>query len=135
MVRASASPSVDLGFIPLVESLQKTLKIIFTASLLDARHLGEVVENKRLLVVPLDKAINGTPSPLCARHVAQFSFPREGWWQEGHPIVKQMRCYENEDYLLWQPFGKHPVVASSTANYQKTIATNIVFIELSMEGK
>ena len=44
VVRASASQSVDLDFIPLVESYQKTLKMVSTASLLDARHLGEVVE-------------------------------------------------------------------------------------------
>ena len=46
MVRASGSQSVDLGFNFLVESYQKTLKMVFTASLLVARHLGEVVENK-----------------------------------------------------------------------------------------
>ena len=63
VVRASASKSVDLGFIPLVESHQKTLKMASTASLLDARHLGEVVENKPAssLVVSLGKALNGTP--------------------------------------------------------------------------
>ena len=63
VVRASASQSVDLGFIPLVESYQKTLKMVFTASLLGARHLGEVVENKPAssLVVSLGKALNGTP--------------------------------------------------------------------------
>ena len=91
--------------------------MIFTASLLDARHLGEVVENKRLLVVPLDKAINGTPSALCARHVAQFSFPRKRWWQEGHPIVKQMRCYKNEDYLLWQASGGSVQYSQLPKNY------------------
>ena len=46
VVRASASQSVDLGFIPLVKSYQKTLKIESIASLLGARHLWEVVENK-----------------------------------------------------------------------------------------
>ena len=75
MVRASASHSVDLRFIPLVESYQKTLKMVSTASLLGARHLGEVVENKpeSSLVVSLGKALNGTPPPLCGRQVAQFS--------------------------------------------------------------
>ena len=44
VVRASASKSVDLGFNPLVESYQKTFKkMVSTASLLGARHLGEVV--------------------------------------------------------------------------------------------
>ena len=63
VVRASASQSVDLGFIPLVESYQKTLKMVSTASLLGARHLGEVVENKPAssFVVSLGKALNGTP--------------------------------------------------------------------------
>ena len=63
MVRASASQSVDLGFIPLVESYQKTLKMVSTASLLGAQHLWEVVENKLTssLAVSLGKALNGTP--------------------------------------------------------------------------
>ena len=63
VVRASASQSVDLGFIPLVESYQKTLKNGIKASLLGARHLGEVLENKPAssLVVSLGKALNGTP--------------------------------------------------------------------------
>ena len=64
MVRASASQSVDLGFIPLVESYQKILKkTLSIASLLGAQHLWEVVENKpaSLLVVSLGKALNGTP--------------------------------------------------------------------------
>ena len=63
MIRASASQSVDLGFIPLVESYQKTFKkMVFIAFLLGARHLWEVVENKpaSLLVVSLGKALNGT---------------------------------------------------------------------------
>ena len=63
VVRAFASQSVDLGFIPFVESYQKTLKMVSIASLLGARHLWEVVENKPAssLVVFLDKALNGTP--------------------------------------------------------------------------
>ena len=62
MVRASASQSVDLGFIPLVESYKKTLKMVSAASLLGARHLWEVVENKPAssLLVSLGKALNGT---------------------------------------------------------------------------
>ena len=61
MVRASASQSVDLGFIPLVESYQKTLKNGIHS--FPAWHLGEVVENKPAssLVVSLGKALNGTP--------------------------------------------------------------------------
>ena len=63
VVRASASQSVDLGFIPLVESYQKTLKNGIRSFLLGARHLRKVVENKPAssLVVSLGKALNGTP--------------------------------------------------------------------------
>ena len=73
--------------------------MVFTASLLGTRHLGEVVENKLAssLVVSLGKALNWTPPPLCGRQVAQFSLRIEGWWQEGHPIVKQMPCYKDAD--------------------------------------
>ena len=62
VVGASASQSVDLGFIPFVESYRKTLKMVSIASLLGARHLWEVVENKPAssLVVSLGKAHNGT---------------------------------------------------------------------------
>ena len=63
MVRASASQSVDLGFIPQVESYQKTLKNgIHSFSPGRSAH-RDSVENKpaSLLVVPLGKALNGTP--------------------------------------------------------------------------
>ena len=61
MVRASVSQSVDLGFNPLVESYQMTLKNGIHS--FSARHLTEVVENKPAssLVVSLGKALNGTP--------------------------------------------------------------------------
>ena len=39
MVRASASQSIYLGFISLVESYQTTLKMVSTASLLGVQHL------------------------------------------------------------------------------------------------
>ena len=60
VVKASASHSVDLGFIPFVESCQKTLKMVSITSLLDAQHLWEIVENKPAssLVVSLGKAPN-----------------------------------------------------------------------------
>ena len=47
--------------------------MISTASLLGARHLGEVVENKpaNSLLVSLGKALNGTLLSLCGRQVAQ----------------------------------------------------------------
>ena len=75
MVRASDLQSVDLKFNPLVKSYQKTEKMASTASLLGARHLGEVVENKPAssLVVFLGKALNGTPPPFCERQVAQMA--------------------------------------------------------------
>ena len=52
-----------MGVIPFVESYQNTLKMVSTASLLGARHLWEVVENKPAssLVVSLGKALIGTP--------------------------------------------------------------------------
>ena len=72
VVRASASWSVDLGFIPFVESYQKTLKTVSTAFLLGARHLGGVVENKPASsLVSLGKAPNGTLPPSCGRQAAQ----------------------------------------------------------------
>ena len=63
VVGASSSHSADLGFNPLVESYQKTLKMVSIAFLLIVRHLRKVVENKPAssLVVSLGKALNGTP--------------------------------------------------------------------------
>ena len=71
MVRASALQSVDLVFIFQVESHQKTLKMVSTASLLGARHIRDSVENKpaSLLVVSLGKALNGMPPSLCGRQM------------------------------------------------------------------
>ena len=71
MVRASASQSVDLGFISLVESYQKTLKMVFTASLLGAQQNRNSVKNKpaSFLVVSLGKALNGMPPSLCGRQM------------------------------------------------------------------
>ena len=58
MVRASASGAVDLGLIP-NRVKPMTLKLIFTASLPDAQHQRDSVENKpaSLLVVLLGKAV------------------------------------------------------------------------------
>ena len=68
----------QLVFVPLVESYQKTLKMLFTASVLGARLLEEVVENKPASsLVSLGKALNGMPTHLCGRQVAQT--PRK--WQ------------------------------------------------------
>ena len=79
--------------------------MLSAASLLGARHLVEVVENKpaSLLVVSLGKTLNRTPLPLCGRQVAQFSLRIEGWWQEGHLTVKQMPCNKNADIYYGDP--------------------------------
>ena len=83
MVRASALQSVDLGFIPLVESYRKTLKMVSIASLLDARHLWEAVENKSesSLVVSLERHLTGRPTFM---------------WKTGDPEMatpKRVRTY------------------------------------------
>ena len=60
VVRASASGAVDLGLIPSRIQLM-TIKLVFTAFLLDAQHYRNNVANKSasLLVVSLGKALNG----------------------------------------------------------------------------
>ena len=81
MVRASTLQSVDLGLISQVESYQKTSKMVFTASLLDAQQNRDSVENKpeSLLVVSLGKALNGMPPSSCGRQVAgRSSFQQTG---------------------------------------------------------
>ena len=62
--------------------------MVFTVSLLGAQHLVEVVENKPAssLVVTLDKALNGTPQPLCGRQVAQTSRKWQLLSECGHPV-------------------------------------------------
>ena len=72
MVRASASQSVDLGFISLVESYQKTLKNgIHRFPAWRSAKKRDSVENKpaSLLVVSLGKALNGMPPSLCGRQM------------------------------------------------------------------
>ena len=85
VVRASASHSVDLGFIPLVESYLKTLKNAIYC--FPAWHLREVVENKpaNLLVVSMGKAQRGAP-PLCRRQVAQTTRKWQLPSECGHPV-------------------------------------------------
>ena len=74
MVRVSASQSVDMGFIPLVELYQKTLKNdfhSFPSWRLGFRECcGEQPASS--LVVFLVKALGGTPPPLCGRQVAHI---------------------------------------------------------------
>ena len=85
---ASALQLVDLGFNSLVESYQKTEKNGIHSFPAWRSAFGEVVENKPAssLVVSLGKTLNGTPTPLCGRQVAQI--PRK--WQIpsecGHPV-------------------------------------------------
>ena len=47
--------------------------MVSTTSLLGTLYLRDVVENKlaSLLVMPLGKALNGTPPPLCEKQAAQ----------------------------------------------------------------
>ena len=59
MVRASAAGAVDLGLIP-SRVKPMTLKLVFTATLLDAQPAS-------LFVVPLRKALNGTALFWCGR--------------------------------------------------------------------
>ena len=49
-----------------------TLKLVFTASLLDVQHLRDSVEIQpaSLLVVPLGKALYGIPPSWCGRQMA-----------------------------------------------------------------
>ena len=72
VVRASASQSVDLGFIPQVESYQKTLKSGIHSFPAWRSVYRNSVEKKpaSLLVVSFGMALNGTPPPSCSRQVA-----------------------------------------------------------------
>ena len=71
VVRASASRAVDLGLIPSRVKLM-TLKLVFTASLLNAQNESDSVKNKpaSLLVVSLGRALSGIPPSWCGRQMA-----------------------------------------------------------------
>ena len=77
MVKASASEAVDSGkpdsglILSRIKSM--TLKLVFTASLLDAQHERDSVENEPtcLLVVPLRKALSGIPPSWSDRQMAE----------------------------------------------------------------
>ena len=79
VVKASASQSVDLGFISLVESYQKTLKTGIHSFPAWHSAFRKIVENKpaNSLVEFLGNALNGTLPPFCGRQVPQT--PRK--WQ------------------------------------------------------
>ena len=67
VVGASSSGAVDSGLIP-SRVKPTTLKLVFTASLLDAQHYRESVENKSAsLPVPLGKALTGIPPSSSSR--------------------------------------------------------------------
>ena len=71
VVTASASRAIVIGLIPnRVKPI--TLKLVFTASLLDAHQQGDSEEKKSasLLVVPLGKAHDGIPPPWSGRQMA-----------------------------------------------------------------
>ena len=73
--RASASQSVDLGFIYLVESYQKTLN---NGSMLGAQYNRHSVVNKpasSLVMVSLGKTLNRMPPSLCGRQMMGQSSP------------------------------------------------------------
>ena len=72
VVRAFASQSVDLRFIPLVELYQNTLKMMSIAFLLGSRHLRDVVEYKPAssLVVSLARHLTG-----CCHLYAEDKWP------------------------------------------------------------
>ena len=68
--RASVSCAVDSGLIP-SRVKPMTLKLVLTASLLDAQHERDSVENKPAssLVVPLEKALSGISPSWCGRQM------------------------------------------------------------------
>ena len=72
MVRASASQSVDLGFISQVESYQDIKKSDIHSFPAWRSATRDNVENKpaSLLVVSLGKTLHGMPLSLCGRQLA-----------------------------------------------------------------
>ena len=71
VVRASALRSVDLGFITLFESYQKTCNYSFPAWRLTFRRCCGEQAGKLSCFSFMGKALNVTPPPLCGREVAQ----------------------------------------------------------------
>ena len=65
-IRASASQSVDLGFIPYIESYQKTLQNSIHSIKKDIME----IKPASLVVASLGKALNRMPPSLCGRQVA-----------------------------------------------------------------
>ena len=78
MVTASATQTVDLGFISQIESYQKTLKNGIQSFSAWRSANKDSVEDKptSLLVVSLGRTLNGTPQSLRGRQVVgQSSMP------------------------------------------------------------
>ena len=82
-------------------------KMVSSASLLGAQREWGSVENRPVssLVVSLSTALNWMPPPLCGVQVvgpssqaivAAQSPSGEGWWQEGHLIVRHYSKMEND---------------------------------------
>ena len=71
VVRASASQLVDLVFISKWSHTKRSLKMIFTASLMGDQCKRDGVANKpaSLVVVSLAKTLNRMPPSLCGRKV------------------------------------------------------------------
>ena len=71
VVKASASGAVDSG-LSLSRVKPMTLKLVFTAFLLDVQHRRDSVKNKpaSLLAMPLGKAVSEIPPFWCGGHVA-----------------------------------------------------------------
>ena len=70
LIRTSACEAVHLGLIP-SRVKPMTFNLVSTASLLDAQHYRDSVENKpaSLLVEPLGKALGGIPPSWCGRQM------------------------------------------------------------------
>ena len=88
-----------------VESYQKTFKTgIHSFPAWCSAFMGGCGEEaSRFAFWSLSKALDGMPPPLRGRQVAQFFLRIEGWWQEGHPTIKQMPCYKNADICCGDP--------------------------------
>ena len=75
VLRASASQPVDLGFIPSVESYQKTLEnAIHTFPAWRSAYKRDNVKNKQLACCVFGQGTNGTLPPLCGRQVVHPYF-------------------------------------------------------------
>ena len=86
VVRASASQSVDLGSIPLVESHQKTLKMVSITFLLGAGHLCAVWGTSRQvrLLCPWARHLTGCPTFMWKTSGPEITTPKCGLTIQKH---------------------------------------------------